>query len=260
MSAKGKSINNPAQFFPSGKLVLSSDWHFWNFLFYPTGSWKKHLSATAVICNDRHRLLWSLLNCLQIPEIATSGLNPIYYLLLLACQTGQRLVKDSVLWLIVCICCYAKTKSNPHNGFISPTTTTDLLLLSEDSSSAESLLLLVELPIDSWPLLSFPWLSLPCDSVPLPLDPLLFISTSSSGSDRERGFLRWLSDEAGGSWPLLSLPSEGRPRSGLPWLKAPMRCSCAMELHPGSPLGIELHEVDALHPEAPSWSSKPGKQ
>lgn len=240
---------------------------FLAFSFLSNGVLKKHLSAATVICKHRHRLLWSffLLNYLQIPEIATSGLDPIYYLLLLACQTSQRLVKDAVLWLIVCMCYYAKTKRNPHNGFIIPTTTTDLLLLSEDSSSAESLLLPVELPIDSWPLLSFPWLSLPwlslpCDSVPLPLDPLLFISTSSSGSDRERAFLRWLSGEAGGSWSLLSLPSEGRPRSGLPWLKAPIRCSCAMELHPESPLGIELHEVDALQPEAPSWSSKPGKQ
>lgn len=240
---------------------------FLAFSFLSNGVLKKHLSAATVICKHRHRLLWSffLLNYLQIPEIATSGLDPIYYLLLLACQTSQRLVKDAVLWLIVCMCYYAKMKSNPHNGFIIPTTTTDLLLLSEDSSSAESLLLPVELPIDSWPLLLFPWLSLPwlslpCDSVPLPLDPLLFISTSSSGSDRERAFLRWLSGEAGGSWSLLSLPSEGRPRSGLPWLKGPIRCSCAMELHPGSPLGIELHEVDALQLEAPSWSSKPGKQ
>lgn len=123
-----------------------------------------------------------------------------------------------------------------------PTTFTYLLLLSEDSSSAESLLLPLELPVDSWP-----WLSLPCDSDPLPLDPLLFISTSSSVGERER----WFWGDAGGSCPLLlSLPSDWRPRSGPPWLKRPMRCSCAMEPHLDAPRGSEPHWADAPHPEA----------
>lgn len=33
-----------------------------------------------------------------------------------------------------------------------------------------------------------------------------------------------------------------------------------MELHPEAPLGMELHEVDPLHPEAPSSSSSTGKR
>lgn len=125
---------------------------------------------------------------------------------------------------------YKKSSSPLSSSFpltchiiIIPETTTDLLLLSEDSSSAESLLVPLELPIDSWPWLSLPWLSLPWlsllwDSVPLPLDPLLFISTSSSVRDRERPFLRCLCGEEGASCPLLSLPSDRRPRSGPPWL------------------------------------------
>lgn len=33
-----------------------------------------------------------------------------------------------------------------------------------------------------------------------------------------------------------------------------------MEAHPEAPLGMELHEVDTLHPEAPSSSSSTGKR
>lgn len=132
-----------------------------------------------------------------------------------------------------------------------PTTSTYLLLLSDDSSSAESLLLPLELPTDSRP-----WLSLPCDSVPLPLEPLLFISASSSVSERERALLRRLWGDAGGSCPLLSLPSDCRPKSGPPWPKPPIRCSCAMELHPDAPRGRELHRAGALHPEASPSSSR----
>lgn len=89
-----------------------------------------------------------------------------------------------------------------------------LLLLPDDTNSAESLLLLLELPEDSLPRDSFPWDSLPWDSlpwdsVPLPLDPLLFISTSSW---REWVIFRLLWPEAGRSW-LLSLPSDARPSS-----------------------------------------------
>lgn len=109
-----------------------------------------------------------------------------------------------------------------------------LLLLSDDSISAESLLRLLELPEDSLPWDSFPWESLPWDSlpwdsVPLPLDPLLFISTSSW---RECFIFRLLWDEAGGSW-LLSLPSDARPSSA-PFAKLPMQCNVAIELQPAA--------------------------
>lgn len=111
-----------------------------------------------------------------------------------------------------------------------------LLLLPDDSSSAESLLRLLELPEDSLPWDSFPWESLPWDSlpwdsVPLPLDPLLFISTSSW---RERVIFRLLWGEAGGSW-LLSLPSDARPSSA-PSAKLPIRCNDAIELQPAASL------------------------
>lgn len=33
-----------------------------------------------------------------------------------------------------------------------------------------------------------------------------------------------------------------------------------MEVHPEAPLGMELHKVDTLHPEAPSSSSSTGKR